>query len=288
MKYCLCFIILINILSLICDKAVMGAPASFQDDDNLPRQKRYFDAKEANDQYWDEKDRREKTTTTQNPVSVKITTEPTKKRSNRVPLPRGRNIIGIDTFICIFKFHIAIYHLIKQFNINQFVTLKLFESFTTVMGAPASFQDVANNDDNLQRQRRYFDADEANKQYWDDYDRREKEKKTTKEPNPVIVKLTTTTTPQRRANLYPFGRGRKTTMAAPVSSQVAANNDDNLPRQKRYFDRKAAIDEYYDEKDKKERERRKSTKNPGPVIVKLTTRDPYGDLKLPPMEFGRK
>uniref|UniRef100_A0A0K0E333 Uncharacterized protein n=1 Tax=Strongyloides stercoralis TaxID=6248 RepID=A0A0K0E333_STRER len=78
MNFYFCFIVLFSILSLICDKAIMGTPVSSQvvanNDDNLPRQRRYFDAKKANDEYWDEKDRRENTTTIQNPVSEKLTT----------------------------------------------------------------------------------------------------------------------------------------------------------------------------------------------------------------------
>uniref|UniRef100_A0A0K0E334 Uncharacterized protein n=1 Tax=Strongyloides stercoralis TaxID=6248 RepID=A0A0K0E334_STRER len=79
MNYYFCFIVLLSILSFICDKTIIAAPASSQvvanNDDSLSRQKRYFDREAAIKEYYDEKDRREKTTTIQNPVSEKVTTK---------------------------------------------------------------------------------------------------------------------------------------------------------------------------------------------------------------------
>uniref|UniRef100_A0A0K0E5P2 Uncharacterized protein n=1 Tax=Strongyloides stercoralis TaxID=6248 RepID=A0A0K0E5P2_STRER len=78
MNYHFFFIIFLNILSFVCYKTTIAAPTSYQvvamNNDNLLREKRYFDPKQANDDYWEKKDKENKTTKSSGPEIVKLTT----------------------------------------------------------------------------------------------------------------------------------------------------------------------------------------------------------------------
>uniref|UniRef100_A0A0K0FPD2 Uncharacterized protein n=1 Tax=Strongyloides venezuelensis TaxID=75913 RepID=A0A0K0FPD2_STRVS len=66
-----------------------------------------------------------------------------------------------------------------------FLNVLLFLSNNVINGIP-----LANENVNNIRNKRYFDAEAANKQYWDEWDRNQTS--TTKKPSgPEIVKLTT-------------------------------------------------------------------------------------------------